>query len=146
MPITGLDVDDGEGRTKASGLAGEDKTRSEALRQVLVVDDEESYRKLVAQLLVQFGFGCRVAISGEEALNYFESGDFDLVLTDFQMPGMNGNQFAEKVKSLKPNIRVILASGSPPLAISPAIDAVLSKPFTATQLRDAIQMLVARSV
>jgi len=80
---------------------------------VLVVDDEEMVIKVTKDMLAGLGYRVLTARSGPEALEIFESTSkgIDLVLLDMIMPGMNGEQIFEKLKEIRPDVRVILCSG-----------------------------------
>ncbi|MFO0997613.1 MAG: chemotaxis protein CheW [Alphaproteobacteria bacterium] len=68
-------------------------------RRILLVDDSSFFRNVLTPLLTAAGYVVTAAESGSEALNLCESGrDFDLILSDIEMPGMNGFQFAETVR------------------------------------------------
>jgi PAS domain S-box-containing protein len=80
---------------------------------VLVVDDEEMVVNVTKDMLKGLGYSVLTARNGPEALESFKSGGerVDLVLLDMIMPGMNGEQTFEKLKEIRPDIRVILCSG-----------------------------------
>jgi CheY-like chemotaxis protein len=109
--------------------------------RILAVDDEPLVGLSLNLALAGAGYSVDVASSGKEALERFRADIYDLVLTDFQMPGMTGLELAERLKSRNPSVRVILLSGSPP-SKSPAIDRVMEKPFTIAELRNAIAQLL----
>ena len=83
------------------------------------------------------------ASNGKEALAMFEKGKFDLVITDFAMPSMKGDELAAAIKARAPNQPVVMitayaemlqASGIP----LKGVDFVISKPFLLENLREAI--------
>ena len=76
---------------------------------ILVVDDDIGVRDLVVRYLNTRGYQTSSAISGEEALTRLDQiGSFDLVITDFKMPGMNGLELARKSLMADPDRPVIL--------------------------------------
>jgi two-component system response regulator HydG len=78
-------------------------------RRVLVVDDDADMRALVEAALREVGFEARLSASGEEALAILAgSDDFDVVIADLQMPGMNGLELCERIVSGRPEIPVVL--------------------------------------
>ena len=77
----------------------------------------------------------------EEALAKFAAVTYDVVVTDFLMPGMTGVQLAEQLKSRRPSVKIVLVSGSPPPSLR-AIDQVMLKPFSIEALRSAIAGLL----
>lgn len=86
-----------------------------AFPSVLIVDDEASVRIVVQRLLSGKGYRPIVAADGEEALKFLDGRDFDLVLTDLRMPGMDGLQLAKAVKKSRPGADVILMTALPTL-------------------------------
>ncbi len=70
------------------------------LKRVLLVDDSPFFRNLLAPLLSVAGYEVTTAENADKALAFYEAGeDFDVIISDIEMPGMNGFQFAEAVKS-----------------------------------------------
>jgi len=80
---------------------------------VLVVEDEDGLRRLVADILERAGYRVLSAANGEEAIRALleDGGSIDLLLTDFVMPRMNGHALAARVESVCPRVRVLLMSG-----------------------------------
>ncbi len=88
--------------------------RDLTIRQVLVVDDEASLRVLLTKALGRAGFECREAASAEKALALIESADapeFDLIISDISMPGMDGIELLKTVKKDRPDIHFIIMTG-----------------------------------
>lgn len=116
---------------------------SSPARRILVVDDEPLVADAVKMLLEYDGHTVEMANSGEEGLTLFEKGKFDLVITDYEMPGIKGDQLALAIKARAPKQPVVLitayaerlASNGNPLT---GIDFVMSKPFRVDDLRAAI--------
>ena len=112
-------------------------------RKILVVDDEPFVCDAVKMMLSFDGHEVEVAGNGKDALAMFEPGKFDLVITDFAMPTMKGDELAAAIKARAPNQPVVLitayaemlqSSGNP----LKGIDFVISKPFLLENLREAI--------
>jgi CheY-like chemotaxis protein len=112
-------------------------------RRILVVDDEPFVCDAVKMMLAFDGHVVETAGNGREALAMFEGGKFDLVITDFSMPGMKGDELAAAIKARDPNQPVVMvtayaemlqASGNP----MTGIDFIISKPFLLENLREAI--------
>ncbi len=81
-------------------------------KRVLCVDDDPDTLKVRKLLLESRGYSVLTATSGEEALNLISpAAPVDLVLVDYVMPGMNGDELAEKVREKFPAIRVVAVSG-----------------------------------
>jgi two-component system NtrC family response regulator len=76
--------------------------------QILIVDDEKVQRELLEGFLIRQGYRARAAEDGRRALEKFRGGNFDLVLTDYRMPGMEGVQLLKEIKRLNPEAVVVI--------------------------------------
>ena len=117
-------------------------------RQILVVDDEPSVCRAIKMLLEVDGHQVCVAASGYAALDLFETRTFDLVLTDYSMPDMKGDEFAVLVKQKHPTQRIIMitAFGSELKAsgkLNGVVDALIDKPFSLADLRAVTTRVLA---
>lgn len=107
--------------------------------RILVVDDEPTVGTAVQMLLKVDGHEVETSHSGKEALAMFARDRFDLIFTDFTMPGMNGDQLAAAIKADAPGQPVIMITAhAGMLPPSPSVDYVVGKPFRLQHLRDAI--------
>lgn len=117
--------------------------------RVLVVDDQNDVRDLIAAYLGAQGYDTVVAACAEEALPYLDEGDLDLVITDYNMPGMNGWALAEKALSTDGDRPVILMSAFAESdclrrwAFAGIYDFVF-KPFDLTALGDTVHRAVCQ--
>jgi CheY-like chemotaxis protein len=114
---------------------------------VLVIDDESSIRNFLSQYLASRGHAVLVAESGSQALSIAKQGDFDVVVCDLRMPGMDGIETMRALREL-PNgkaSRLILSTGATlgnaihDAAKALRIAAVVPKPYDIEQLRKAIE-------
>jgi CheY-like chemotaxis protein len=113
--------------------------------RILVVDDEPSVGNTVKMLLKFDGHEVESTNCSEEALGMFKNGRYDLVFTDFTMPGMNGNQLAAAIKAGAPGQPVVMITAySGTLTPSPDVDFVVSKPFRLEHLREAIAKVLPK--
>lgn len=78
--------------------------------RILIVDDEENIRLLFKEELEEEGFEIDLASNGLEALDKLKKGQFDLVVLDIKMPGMDGIQALNEIKNANKDQRVILCS------------------------------------
>ncbi len=86
---------------------------SKSARSVILVDDEEMITQVGRQMLEKLGFEVFVALGGREAIEVFKryKDTIDLVILDMIMPEMDGGETYDRIKQLKPGIKVLLASG-----------------------------------
>ena len=106
---------------------------------ILVVDDELPIRELCRKSLTNAGHSVTVAESGEQALEVFEPGAYDLVLTDLMMPGMSGLDLLKHLLDADSQLACVMITGS--ATIETAVEAIrlgafnyVSKPFTPAEL------------
>jgi CheY-like chemotaxis protein len=83
----------------------------EALRKILVVDDDPVVGKSIDRVLAKKGYAVITAQNGEEALHKLGHEKYDLVFTDIKMPGMSGLEVAERVKASQPWLPVVVVTG-----------------------------------
>src|SRR3954466_8114798 len=107
-------------------------------QRILVVDDEPFVCEAVKMMLAYDGHAVETAGSGDEALAKYHPTLFDLVITDYSMEGMKGDQLAHALKQIAPTKPVILLTAFPPAKKPAAIDLVLTKPFYFETLRGAL--------
>ena len=116
---------------------------------LLIVDDEESLLRLISSFLKDNDYQVRTAGGGREALSLFSSDpqSFDLVVTDYQMPGMNGMDLTKWLHRLRSHLPVILCSGAfvPPDPL-PAFMSFLSKPYQLKNLLSEIEKALFEGV
>ncbi len=79
--------------------SGAEQTRHVRRKRVLVVDDSITVREVERQLLANRGYEVEVAVDGEDGWNVLRDGDFDLVLSDVDMPRLNGLDFVRRIKN-----------------------------------------------
>jgi len=117
-------------------------SRDSGLR-ILVVDDESAVCGVVKMMLQYDGHQVETADSGQNALALLEKSKFDLVITDYTMPGMNGDKLAVAVKKISPNLPIIMLTAHAAMLESSGnpltgVDCLISKPFLLEDLRQAI--------
>jgi CheY-like chemotaxis protein len=114
-------------------------------RYILVVDDEPNVRQVVHMMLKLDGHRVAEAEDGPQALAQFEPGKFDLVLTDYCMPRMTGDQLAAAIKKRSPEQPVVMLTACPEQVraldhLLTAVDLLIGKPFGIENLREAVAM------
>jgi len=111
---------------------------------ILIVDDEPFVQDAVQWLLRSHGYDVDTAKSGEEALSRIAQQEFDVVVSDIKMPGLNGLDVLERSRALKPNLSVILMTAY--ATLETAIEALrlgaadyLQKPFDLDDLTVSVE-------
>ena len=115
------------------------------MSRVLIADDEESMRTLVARAIAMDGHAIVTAQDGAEALEIIsnEQGAFDLLLTDIQMPIMDGIALALAVARDFPNLTILLMTGfadqrERASGLNAIVHDVVTKPFSVADIRTAV--------
>ena len=114
--------------------------------KILVIDDDESLRRVLEYNLAQEGYAVLTAASGEQGLDHLRKEGADLVVTDVRMAGMDGLRVMEEVRKLDPSIQVIILTAFGTIetaiqAIRQGADDYVTKPFALAE----ISLLVASS-
>ena len=118
-------------------------------RRILVVDDETLVCDTIRRVLSFDHHEVKTATGSQDALAAYEPGKFDLVITDYEMPGMKGDKLAAAIKALAPRQPIIMLTahteslhqaGDAPSSV----DLVMGKPFRLQELRDAVRQFTAK--
>ena len=123
-------------------------------KRLLVVDDEAPVLRLVARILATDNYDVSTAESGEAAVRLIQNpalGPVDLLVTDLQMPGMNGRELAAVVRKLNPQVRVLYVTGFADTLFKGvqelgAGESFIEKPFGAEGLLEATRLLMFGSI
>ena len=141
--------------TVASERGGAPAARAEAARsapglegrRILHVDDDATARCVAGMTLRKAGFDVTLAASGDEAFGLLAAGErFDVLITDYAMPGLNGADLVSKARAVQPWLPVVIITGfvevegmeAPPKGVL-----VLRKPFRRGDLLTALERLMA---
>src|ERR1035437_338740 len=81
------------------------------MKKILIIDDDRTFRVILKEVLIKEGYHLLEAPSGEKGLELVKSEHPDLVITDFQMPGMSGLDVLQAIVKLKTGIPVIMITG-----------------------------------
>ena len=114
-------------------------------KRILVVDDEPQMCDLVKAMLEHDSHTALTATSASGAMELLERETFDLMITDYLMPGMKGDQLATYVKQ-RYQIKVVMLSACPPTRPPREIDYIVIKPFAPFNLRLAIDSIFGREL
>ncbi len=118
------------------------------MARILLADDEAASRDLVARALESDGHAVTVTSSGAEAMHQLQKGGFDLLVTDVNMPGMDGIELATKALAAHASMGVVLMSGfveqlERAKTLNTTRAAVIAKPFTLDGMRTKVRTVLA---
>jgi CheY-like chemotaxis protein len=124
-----------------------EETGAATTATILLAEDEEGVRQLAVEALLRRGYRVLQASSGEEAIR--AAGAFDgtihLLISDVVMPGMKGPELADRLRAMRPGLRVLLISGYAADVVTPSDlkeAALLSKPFSPSALAKAVKAIL----
>jgi two-component system chemotaxis response regulator CheY len=128
------------------------KTEHSPRIRILIVDDDPDHREILKTRLHSLGYVCEEASDGQEGLYKLDHASFDLVMSDYQMPLMNGIQLIHAVRTTDglSTVPIILMTGhSDPTVIDHARSAgatsILTKPYTLEHLQTALHGIWAKN-
>jgi len=113
-------------------------------KRILLVEDDPGARQSLNLLLTIDRHTVREAANGREALDLFTKEHFDLVIVDYLMPEMQGNELAQNIKRMAPSQPILMLTAYVDKLVDSAlpVDALLGKPFAVNDLRQAIGKLL----
>jgi len=104
------------------------------LGQVMIVDDEENIREVLSNYLESMNYSVESAEDGQDALDKFKKGDFDLIISDLLMPNIDGLELLKRIRNIDKDVIFLMITGYP--SIETAVDAIkkgaydyITKPF-----------------
>jgi DNA-binding NtrC family response regulator len=129
----------------------EAKERNNSHYAILVVDDEETIREGMRRILEAEGYRVCTSASGQAAAEKIQEEDFDVVVTDLKMAGMDGIEVLKTIKILQPDVPVLIITGYS--TVETAVEAMkqgafdyIAKPFTSDLIIDKIRKAIASKV
>jgi CheY-like chemotaxis protein len=141
-----------KGRKRRCGMRESEKDAKKSVspnsgpeisRRILVAEDNKAIQNVVSRILDFMGFEVALAENGVEALSVFHKNSFDLVLTDLEMPIMDGWRLTHCIKEMSPNTPVVLMTGADMATVLREVErgpvhSVLFKPFRAEDLQSSV--------
>lgn len=128
-------------------VSDESTSREDTTEKVLVVDDEPDVMELAAALFRSIGYEVYTANNGRDALEILEkSADIAVLFSDVMMPNMNGIELAKRARSLRPAMKILLASGYPLPALKTQHSNIeefsfMTKPYRLAELAKKLRMI-----
>ncbi|TFE02133.1 response regulator [Jeotgalibacillus salarius] len=118
------------------------------MSKLLIADDEEILRMLIEDTLEDLEVEIDTAVDGDEAYRKLSSGEYQIVLLDYMMPGMSGREVLEKLdEGLKTNLKILMLTAKTQKEDQEALksagaDYFMAKPFSPVELSDFVAELL----
>lgn len=120
------------------------------MKSILIVEDDDAYRRSLEQILTKSGFATVEAANGREALSTYDPARFDAVVLDLIMPDIEGIETLTKLRRAAPGIKVLAISGGGQIGAKDYLDLAsklgaketLAKPFTAEAFIAALHRIL----
>lgn len=117
--------------------------------KILVVDDEPMVRDAISRLLEHLGYDVEEAEGGQAALALLGQRIYDLVITDFSMPGMQGDELVANIREKLPAQRIVMVTAFVEEfkvfgQSAGTVDALLLKPFSFKELSETVERVLAQ--
>ncbi len=114
--------------------------------RVLIVDDQEFIRKILARIVSREGYDVGEAKDGAEAIAELGRNSYDFVISDMRMPNVDGVELAAKIRTDHPDIRILLVTAYPGEyceqdALAAGADCYITKPFKNTEIAHTLATL-----
>jgi len=115
------------------------------MKAILFVDDHEVLARLSCEILEMQGYRAVSAYNAADALAKFDQENFDILVTDFRMEGMNGLELARKVRQKRPEVPVIIVTGYGPVEGGKDVAACLQKEELFPALLEKIKLFLGEN-
>lgn len=120
--------------------------------RILVVDDQADIGRFLKMVIDQIdkSYHTDLALDAFEAMDFLREAPFDLVITDYMMPDMDGLELLESIRNLSPDTQVVIISALPSDIVKPLIDKAnveffIPKPFTTQHIHQVVSQALAKA-
>jgi len=113
-------------------------------KRILIVDDDKAVRVLLAAVMKTANYEIDVAVNGVDAINYIDGKPYDLIITDYLMPKMDGLELTRRVKSIYPAIPILIITGNESARdlLKSEATACFAKPFNILDLLNCVKNIL----
>lgn len=117
-------------------------------KRILVADDEKCVRGLLVDVLKTQDCHIDLATNGYEAIRLMEKRSYDLIITDYMMPKMNGLELTRRVRSRYPFVPILVVTGEGPVQdlLRSGATACILKPFRVIELQTMVKSLLIENI
>jgi DNA-binding response OmpR family regulator len=120
--------------------------REFTMHRILIVDNDDNILMLLMDFLILKGFYVRTADNGQKAIEILKTEPFDIIITDYDMPGINGVELTNIIRSMNLNSLIIgiSADSKEQDFLKAGADLFISKPFSISDLNNSIDRLLKK--
>ncbi|MEK6582499.1 MAG: response regulator [Nitrospirota bacterium] len=110
-------------------------------KKILIVDDDIAVRNLLNEILTFHGYDVDCVSNGEDAIKLIKAKHYDVLVTDYMMPGINGIELVKKARDIKSSMPIIGMSGSynEKNFLAAGANLFIAKPFVFKKLKDILE-------
>jgi len=113
-------------------------------KRILIADDEEVVRTLLVEALKVYEYEIDVVENGAEAISQIEKRSYDLIISDYMMPRMNGLELIRRVKSEYSSVPILMVTGNGPVndLLKSGATACIMKPFNLLEVQNMVKTIL----
>lgn len=118
-------------------------------KKILIVDDDTELCEELAEILQDEGYSVQTVFDGIEGKKQIEAHNYDLLILDFKMPGLNGSEILRQLKEKKPSCKFFMISGKPHIekslqeeGLRHLVDGIMQKPFDIEDFLEKIKAVI----
>jgi len=113
-------------------------------KRILIVDDEKAVRILLVEVLKLHDYKIDVVENGVEAISHIDRRSYDLIITDYMMPKMDGLELTRRIRSKYPSTPILVVTGNGPIhdLLKSGATACIMKPFNILELRNMVKIIL----
>ena len=113
-------------------------------KSILIADDEKAIRILLAAALKTYDYEVDIVENGLEAINNNYKRSYDLIITDYMMPEMDGLELTKRIRSEYPSIPILVVTGNGPVhdLLKSGATFCLKKPFSVLEIQNIIKIML----
>ena len=115
-----------------------------AKKRILIADDEEAIRILLAMALKTYDYEVDIVENGLEAINNIYKRSYDLIITDYMMPKMDGLELTKRIRSKYPSTPILIVTGNGPVhdLLKSGATFCLKKPFSIFEIQNIVKIML----
>jgi CheY-like chemotaxis protein len=113
-------------------------------KRILIADDEEIVRNLLAEALRSYDYEIDLVENGVEAISHIDRRSYDLIITDYMMPKMDGLELTRRIRSKYPSTPILVVTGNGPIhdLLKSGATACIMKPFNILELQNMVKIIL----